>query len=204
MHFSTTSLALALSLVSGALSRPQPHEVDEPTATSNPMPSNNTYGGDEPAATGDSAIWTTGYGGNEPTTTGNTGYEPPEITGSPDPNPNGVPEQCMMFKPYVAPVFLEVVCSMHMTPLAPGSMPIFPTSCFSSAVGEETGGYGDEPEPSFSGSVPGPTGIDEDEDEDEGQNTFVPEPTAAQTGGSYEEATATGTGSGSAPTMAVY
>ncbi|KAL8907978.1 MAG: hypothetical protein Q9171_005640 [Xanthocarpia ochracea] len=165
------------------------------------MPSNDAYGGNIPAATGDSAVWTTGYGGDEPTTTGNTGYEPPEITGSPDPNPNGVPEQCMMFMPYVAPVFLEAVCSLHMTPLAPGSMPTFPTSCLSSAIGEQTDTYGDEPEPSFSGTVPTPTGIDEDEDEDEGQNTFVPEPTAAQTGGTYEEAIVTG---GSAPTMAVY
>ncbi|KAL8856620.1 MAG: hypothetical protein Q9178_006776 [Gyalolechia marmorata] len=195
MHFSTTSLALALSLASGALSRPQPHDVDEPTSTSNAMTSNNAYGGNMPTATGDSPIWTTSNGGDEPTSTGNTGYEPPEITGSPDPNTDGIPEQCMMFKPYVAPVFLEAVCSLHMTPLAPGSMPTFPTSCLSSAVGEETDGYGDGPEPSSSGNVPEPTSIDE------GQNTFVPQPSAAQTGGSYEEATSTG---GSAPTMAVY
>ncbi|KAL8916374.1 MAG: hypothetical protein Q9172_006331 [Xanthocarpia lactea] len=203
MHFSTTSLALALSLVPGAFSRPQPHEGNEQTATSNAMPSNDAYGGNMPTATGDSGPWTTGYGGDEPTTTGDTGYEPPEITGSPDPNASGIPEQCMMFKPYVAPVFLEVVCSMHMTPLAPGSMPTFPTSCFSSAIGEQTDIYGDGPEASLSGNVPEPTGIDEDEDE--GQNTSVPEgSTTTQTSGTSEEATATGTGSGSASTMVLY
>ncbi|KAL8767252.1 MAG: hypothetical protein Q9209_006178 [Squamulea sp. 1 TL-2023] len=101
MQFSTTCLALALALASGALSRPQQYE--QPTIS----------GQDGYIALSTSAR---GFGSNLTT----------------------VPEACMMFMPYVPPVFLGEVCSLHLTPLAPGSMRTLPTSCFSSVVGIPT------------------------------------------------------------------
>ncbi|KAL8779726.1 MAG: hypothetical protein Q9213_006794 [Squamulea squamosa] len=101
MRFSTTSLALALSLASGGFARPQQYE--------------------------------------QPTISGQDGYVAPTTShhtfGS---NPTTIPEPCMMFMPYVPPVFFGEVCSLHMTPLAPGSMLNIPTSCFSGALGIPT------------------------------------------------------------------
>ncbi|KAL8693540.1 MAG: hypothetical protein Q9218_001665 [Villophora microphyllina] len=40
-----------------------------------------------------------------------------------------LPNECHMFKPYVAEVFLEAICSLHMTPLAAGKVPKINTEC---------------------------------------------------------------------------
>ncbi|KAL8947887.1 MAG: hypothetical protein Q9222_005880, partial [Ikaeria aurantiellina] len=78
------------------------------------------------------ATGTLAHPAREHTGTG-TGPSGPMETGD-----STVPPACKMFKPYVAEVFLEAVCSMHLTPLAAGIMPTINTACL---MPQETGGY---------------------------------------------------------------
>ncbi|KAI4229452.1 MAG: hypothetical protein LQ349_006387 [Xanthoria aureola] len=105
MHFSTTCLALALSLTSSAIARPQQGQYQQQQATT-------TFDGD---------------------------YQAPQPTDTiPSVGNNNIPKQCMMFMPYVPPALLGAVCSLHMTPLAAGSVPIVPTSCLSAGGSRTT------------------------------------------------------------------
>ncbi|KAL8669106.1 MAG: hypothetical protein Q9168_006287 [Polycauliona sp. 1 TL-2023] len=104
MHFSTTYLALAVSLVSTANARPQQNQYNQQATT--------TFDDGQ-------------YQRSEPTPTRGGGEYAQESSGA-----DAMPTQCSMFKPYVAPGLLKAVCSLHMTPLAAGEKPTFPTSCF--------------------------------------------------------------------------
>ncbi|KAI4111293.1 MAG: hypothetical protein LQ339_000754 [Xanthoria mediterranea] len=116
MHFSTTCLALALSLTSSAIARPQQGQCQQQQAT----------------------------------TTFNGGYQMPQPTDTiPSGGNNNVPRQCMMFMPYVPPALLGAVCSLHMTPLAAGSVPIVPTSCLSAGGSRMTIVDGDDDEDEY-------------------------------------------------------
>ncbi|KAI4272416.1 MAG: hypothetical protein L6R38_006620 [Xanthoria sp. 2 TBL-2021] len=125
MQFSTTYIALALSLASIAIARPQQGQDQQ----------------------------------QQPTTTFNGGYQVSQPTDTiPGGGDDEVPKQCKMFMPYVPPALLEAVCSLHMTPLAAGSMPVVPTSCLS-AGGSQT------------------TIVDEDDNEDQYEAPYQPQST---------------------------
>ncbi|KAL8731535.1 MAG: hypothetical protein Q9166_003381 [cf. Caloplaca sp. 2 TL-2023] len=84
-----------------------------------------------------------------PTTTGvGDGYGQATITGPSNPYNTSVGQvsrQCMMFMPYVPPVFLEAVCSLHMTPLAAGVVQSIPTSCLAPTGGQNARPYSNQP-----------------------------------------------------------
>ncbi|KAI4257453.1 MAG: hypothetical protein L6R42_005647 [Xanthoria sp. 1 TBL-2021] len=120
MHFPTTYLALALSLSSSAIARPQQGQYQQ----------------------------------QQPNTTFNGGYDTIPSGGE-----DAVPKQCKMFMPYVPPALLGAVCSLHMTPLPAGSMPVVPTSCLSADRSQTT--------------------IDENDSEDQYEAPYQPQPTTA-------------------------
>ena len=109
MHLSTTYLALAVSLVSTANARPQQNQYNQQATT--------TFDDGQ-------------YQRSEPTPTGGGGEYAQEKYAQESSGADAMPTQCSMFKPYVAPGLLKAVCSLHMTPLAAGEKPTFPTSCF--------------------------------------------------------------------------
>ncbi|KAL8851762.1 MAG: hypothetical protein Q9221_003372 [Calogaya cf. arnoldii] len=151
MHSSITYFALALSLASSAIARPQQNQNRQ--------------------------------NGNQATTTSSDGYQVPPVTDLEEmpqitndftqhqvdnDYPSGgdgvkVPKQCSMFLPYVAPALMGPICSLHMTPLAPGSMPIVPTSCFSAGGSQMTLGV-------VNHQVENNEDQNEDEDENENEN----------------------------------
>ncbi|CAO1601992.1 hypothetical protein XANCAGTX0491_005628 [Xanthoria calcicola] len=134
MHFSTICLALALSLTSSAIARPQQGQYQQQQATT-------TFDGD---------------------------YQAPQPTDTiPSGGNDNLPKQCMMFMPYVPPALLGAVCSLHMTPLAAGSVPIVPTSCLS-AGGSRT------------------TLVDENDNDDEYEIPEQPRPTTTLANFGYQ------------------
>ncbi|KAL8651013.1 MAG: hypothetical protein Q9226_004896 [Calogaya cf. arnoldii] len=149
MHSSIIYLALALSLSSSAIARPQQNQQ---------------------------------YGDQATTTTSTDGYQVPRVTDleempqitndftqhqvdndTPSGGDGKFPKQCSMFMPYVAPALMGPICSLHMTPLAPGSKPIVPTSCFSAGESQMTLGV-------VNHQVENNEDQNEDENENENEN----------------------------------
>ncbi|KAL9581100.1 MAG: hypothetical protein Q9212_004098 [Teloschistes hypoglaucus] len=68
-------------------------------------------------------------------------HSPRETGGS-----TSLPSECHMFKPYVAEIFLEAICSLHMNPLTPGQMPAVNSECFGAGASQTLVNHGYQPQ----------------------------------------------------------
>ncbi|KAI4099712.1 MAG: hypothetical protein L6R37_005856 [Teloschistes peruensis] len=58
-----------------------------------------------------------------------------------------LPSECHMFKPYVAEIFLEAICSLHMNPLTPGQLPAVNSECFGAGASHTIVNHGNTYQP---------------------------------------------------------